>query len=65
MRIGVLELVIIVIVVLLLFGKTLIPKIFKTGTESIKTAKHEFDSAKDELSQEFNTKDNNNKEDKQ
>lgn len=53
MRMGFLEIAIIAVVILLLFGTTLIPKIFKNGKESIKTAKKEFEAAKEEL-----TKDN-------
>lgn len=53
MRIGMFELAIIVVIVLLLFGTTLIPKMFKNGKESIKVAKKEFETAKEELTEEF------------
>ncbi len=65
MRIGMLELIIIVVVVLLLFGTTLIPKMFKNGKESIKVAKKEFETAKEELSEEFKKNESaDNKEEK-
>lgn len=53
MRLGFLELAIIIVVVLLLFGGTLIPKLFKNGKESIKIAKKEFEEAKEEMKDEF------------
>lgn len=53
MRIGMFELAVIVVIVLLLFGTTLIPKMFKNGKESIKIAKKEFETAKEELTEEF------------
>lgn len=53
MRIGLLEILVILVVILLLFGTTLIPKMFKNGKESIKVAKREFEAAKGELSEEF------------
>ena len=62
---GMLEIIIIVGVVLLLFGTTLIPKMFKNGKESIKIAKKEFETAKEELSEEFKKEDSaDNKEEK-
>lgn len=65
MRMGMLEIIIIVGVVLLLFGTTLIPKMFKNGKESIKIAKKEFETAKEELSEEFKKEDSaDNKEEK-
>lgn len=53
MRIGMFELAVIAVIVLLLFGTTLIPKMFKNGKESIKVAKKEFETAKEELTEEF------------
>lgn len=53
MRIGMFELAVIAVIVLLLFGTTLIPKMFKNGKESIKIAKKEFETAKEELTEEF------------
>ena len=53
MRIGMFELAVIVVIILLLFGTTLIPKMFKNGKESIKIAKKEFETAKEELTEEF------------
>jgi Sec-independent protein translocase protein TatA len=53
MRIGFLEIAIIVVVVLLLFGSTLIPKLFKSGKDSIRVAKKEFEQAKEEMADEF------------
>ena len=65
MRMGMLEIIIIVGVVLLLFGTTLIPKMFKNSKESIKIAKKEFETAKEELSEEFKKEDSaDNKEEK-
>lgn len=57
MRLGGVELILIIAVVLLLFGGTLIPKLFKRGKESIKIAKDEMETAKEELSEEFKSKD--------
>lgn len=57
MRMGMLEIVVIVVVVLLLFGTTLIPKMFKNGKESIRVAKKEFETAKEELAEEFKKED--------
>lgn len=53
MRMGMFELAVIAVIVLLLFGTTLIPKMFKNGKESIKIAKKEFETAKEELTEEF------------
>lgn len=53
MRIGMFELAVIAVIILLLFGTTLIPKMFKNGKESIKIAKKEFETAKEELTEEF------------
>ena len=65
MRMGMLEIIIIVGVILLLFGTTLIPKMFKNGKESIKIAKKEFETAKEELSEEFKKEDSaENREEK-
>lgn len=62
MRMGMLEIIIIIAIVLLLFGTTLIPKMFKNSKESIKVAKKEFETAKEELSEEFK-KDNTSSND--
>ena len=56
-----LEIGVIVVVVLLLFGTTLIPKMFKNGKESIRIAKKEFETAKEELAEEFKKDDTENK----
>lgn len=61
MRMGMLEIGVIVVVVLLLFGTTLIPKMFKNGKESIRIAKKEFETAKEELAEEFKKDDTENK----
>lgn len=61
MRMGMLEIGVIVVVVLLLFGTTLIPKMFKNGKESIRIAKKEFETAKEELAEEFKKEDTENK----
>jgi Sec-independent protein translocase protein TatA len=53
MRLGFLEIAIIVVVVLLLFGSTLIPKLFKSGKNSIRVAKKELEQAKEEMTDEF------------
>lgn len=58
MRLGFLELIIIVAIVLLLFGTTLIPKMFKNGKESIRVAKKELENAKEELAVEFKKEEN-------
>ena len=61
MRMGMLEIGVIVVVVLLLFGTTLIPKMFKNGKESIRIAKKEFETAKEDLAEEFKKDDTENK----
>ena len=52
MRLGGTELIVLVFVVLLLFGGTLIPKIVRNATKSIKITKEELDKASEELREE-------------
>lgn len=48
MRFGVLELIVILVIVLLLFGSTLIPKLLKNTSSSVKLFKKEMKELKEE-----------------
>lgn len=48
MRFGVMELIVILVIVLLLFGSTLIPKLLKNTSSSVKLFKKEMKELKEE-----------------
>ncbi len=57
MRLGGQELLIIIIVVFILFGGALIPRVFKAGKNSFKTAQNEIEQAKEEFKADEQSKD--------